>query len=341
MVGWGRKLLVQYKRAQKIYKIIPLTVLLLFAVVGAYLLIRSRAAIPTASIEPESGTVVSPAAKTMESSASGGQVVRFGPALPSGTILVNTTFENLAAATPISVADYRTAMGDSSFTVGTSTVQNTAILSEPGHGKFMRQTLPANSSGGGSGIVTFPGLSQTVDEATIQYDVRFDSDFDWSYGGKLPGLGGARTGTNPGDAAGCTTTNDYSWSGRGMWITPGSYPGSSSSPNEWIGYMYNPTRQNSCGDNIQTNRSFVAGQWHTIKQYYKLNTPGQANGVHRMWLDGVQVVNATNSVYRTATDVHINYIFWAVFRGGGASDTRWQSPQTDSIDFDNLLIATP
>lgn len=326
----------------RIYHLVLLSVVLVFAGAGIYYLNQSGAATSATTSEAESGALATNATKTADPAASGGQAIRFNasPTPPSPSILLQTTFDSMPVSNPISLANYRTAMGDSTVG-GTSTVSKTSIVAESGRGNFMRQMLPANASGGGSGIVTFPTLSRVVDEASIQYDVRFDGNFDWSYGGKLPGLGGARAGTNPGDAAGCAVANDYAWSGRGMWITPGSYPGSSSSPNEWIGYMYNPPRKSECGDNIQTDRSFVAGRWHTIKQYYKLNTPGSANGIHRMWFDGTQVVNTNNVVFRTASDVHVSHIFWAIFRGGGATDTRWQSDRVGYIDVDNLLITTP
>src|SRR6187399_1386303 len=130
----------------------------------------------------------------------------------------------------------------------------------------MRQTLPANAVGGASGIVTFPNLAKAVDEAAIQYDVRFAGNFDWGWGGKLPGLGGAIDGAQPGIAAGCAAGSSTAWSGRGMWITPGSY-GSVQGSNEWIGYMYNFDKKETCGDNIRTGKALVANQWHTVKQY--------------------------------------------------------------------------
>lgn len=308
-----------------------------FSIVGTGMILLSAAIASTVSIEPESSAGNGGISVISDTEASNGSSIKFS-ANPLSTTLLQTTFESVPVAAPISVANYRSVMGDATMTVGASNLTNTSIATEAGHGNFMRQTLPANASGGSSGIVTFPKLSQIVDEASMEYDVRFGAGFDWSYGGKLPGLGGARAGTNPGDAAGCNAVNDYSWSGRSMWITPGSYPNSSSAPNEWIGYMYNPTKANSCGDNVQSDTSFVAGQWHRIKQYYKMNTPGSNDGVHRMWIDNQLVFERTNFVYRSAADVNVSHIYWAIFRGGGSTDTNWQSNQVDTIDIDNITI---
>jgi hypothetical protein len=309
----------------------------LFGVCGATYLALSQGATPTAAVEAEAGTVAAPAAKINDGGASGGQAVRFGT-VPTGTVLLDTTFDNFAVGAPMSVANYKTAMGDPNMLAGTSNLVNTSVVAVSGRGNVMRQTLIGGEYGSGKGIVTFPKLSQQVDEASIEYDIRFDSNFDWGWGGKLPGLGGAVAPTTPGTAAGCTTGNDQAWSGRGMWITPGSY-GSVTGANEWIGYMYNYNKNDACGDNIRTAKALTRGTWHTVRQYYKLNTPGQANGVHRMWLDGVQVVNNTSFLYRNNSDLHINYMFWAIFRGGNTVD--WAGDTTGTIDFDNLRITSP
>ena len=206
----------------------------------------------------------------------------------------------------------------------------------------MRITMPANTIGEASGAIIDAKLSQPVDAASIQYDIRFDSGFDWSRGGKLPGLGGAVAGTPPSAAGGCNAGNSGAWSGRGMWITPSSYP-SVTGANEWIGYLYDYNKAQACGDNETTHKAFAAGTWHTVKQYYKLNSirsdgRPNADGVLEMWLDGKLVRDTENILYRNNTGLHINYLYWEIFRGGG--DSTWASPRQGGIDFDNLVISS-
>ena len=312
-----------------------------FGISGIVYLSLSHGITPTASFEAESGTTVTPVTKITDSTASGGSGIKFG-VKPAGTVILNTTFDNFPASVPMSVANYKSAMGDTTMAAGTSNLVNTSLVAVSGRGNVMRQTLKASEYGSGKGIVTFPKLSTTVDEASIQYDIRFSgpssTGFEWGYGGKLPGLGGATAPTTPGTASGCNDGVSSAWSGRGMWISKGSYK-SVVGNNEWIGYMYNYGKTDLCGDNIRTNKEFSNGGWHTVKQYYKLNTPGSANGIHRMWLDGVQVINNTSYKYRDNANLHINYMFWAIFRGG--STPEWGVPTTGYIDFDNLLITTP
>lgn len=206
----------------------------------------------------------------------------------------------------------------------------------------MRITMPANTIGEASGAIIDAKLPQTVDQASISYDIRFNSTFDWSLGGKLPGLGGAVPGTAASTAGGCVAGNSGAWSGRGMWITPGSYP-SVTGANEIIGYTYDYAKQSACGDNQRTNAALTAGAWHTIKMTYRMNTIAangtpNADGVFKMWIDGTLVKDVENFLYRNNTDLHINYLYWEIFRGGGTQT--WAAPTTGTIDFDNLHITT-
>jgi len=262
---------------------------------------------------------------------------------PAGDVLLAQDYDGLPISDPVSVATERLALGDPTVPLGSSNVARTSIVAVNGRGNVMRVTMPANTISEASGAIIDAKLSKSVDEASIQYDVRFDSNFDWSRGGKLPGLGGALPGTSPSVAGGCNAGSSAAWSGRGMWITPSSYSSVKGS-NEWIGYMYNYDKADACGDNLRTGKALTAGTWHTVKQYYKLNsisangTPN-ADGVSKMWLDGVLVRDASNVLYRSNAELHVNYLYWEVFRGGG--DLTWASPTKGTVDFDNLVISSP
>jgi hypothetical protein len=251
-------------------------------------------------------------------------------------------YDRLPISDPVSVATERLALGDPTVGLGSSNVARTSIVAASGRGNVMRVTMPARTISEASGVIIDAKLSKSVDEASIEYDIRFDSSFDWSRGGKLPGLGGAMPNASPSLAGGCNAGSSAAWSGRGMWITPSSYP-SVSAANEWIGYMYDFDKTDACGDNLRTGKALTAGTWHTVKQYYKMNSISasgapNADGVSKMWLDGVLVRNASDVLYRSSTGLQINYLYWEVFRGGG--DSTWASPTQGSVDFDNLVIAS-
>ncbi len=72
-------------RAYKYFdKITLLLVVLIVAALGTYLLSRSSAGTPTASVEAASGTITSPATVGTDSTASGGKYVQFGSSTGSG-----------------------------------------------------------------------------------------------------------------------------------------------------------------------------------------------------------------------------------------------------------------
>lgn len=345
--------------------IIPFTLFAIsVAATGAYVILQTRAATMVASSEAEQATVVSPAVKISDVNASGGQAVSFNapPVTPTDTILLNSSFDNLTTASQMSAADFRTALGDPTL----STPSRTSVVSEGGtHGKFIRTTLPAKTSsntlaqvlGGDAGVVAFPKLqlTETITEASIQYDIRFANNpdgttFEWGGGGKLPGLGGVATGTSPGQGAGCSNpTNPNVWSARGMWHGPPAFNVTATGKgNEWIGYMYTYRKANgACGEDIKTGKGFDLNKWHTIKQYHKLNTVTggvpNANGVHKMWLDGVLIKDVNNYLYRNSTAVPITTIYWSMFRGGSEASPAgtWDSAREGRIDIDNLVIKTP
>jgi hypothetical protein len=67
-----------------------LLAVLLFTVLGSFMLPQSRAATDSISSEPESGTISDGAAKITDSTASGGSAVKFGsnaaPVTPTGLL---------------------------------------------------------------------------------------------------------------------------------------------------------------------------------------------------------------------------------------------------------------
>ena len=208
-----------------------------------------------------------------------------------------------------------------------------------GTGQVLRTRLEANTihsePSGNHGIVTFVPLGRRVERGCISYQVRFDSHFDWSMGGKLPGLEGVRPGVSPGYPTGGRRPGSNGWSGRMMWLSPQATRRVTGS-NTALSYMYGPTQQSNYGDSLLWGRGFVAGRWHDVMQCYRMNTPGRADGVLRGWFDGTLVLNQPHFVYRTRRDVAINHLAWSIFRGG--NDMAWASPRTGYVDIDNLKV---
>lgn len=71
----------------------------------------------------------------------------------------------------------------------------------------------------------------------------------------------------------------------------------------------------SCGKGAA---GLVNGQWYLVELYVKMNTPGQANGISRAWINGVLKYEKTNVEYRVVghDNLHVRTIWLNVHAGG-------------------------
>ncbi len=254
--------------------------------------------------------------------------------VPTSSVLRSVDFDSLPLGR-LTAAQFSSAFGGH-FT-GTQAFDDSWVVADSrGTGKAYRLKLDAgtihSNPAGNNGIALTVPLSRAVDNACISYDIRFDPQFDWSMGGKLPGLSGVAPGVSPSLPSGGQKVGDKGWSGRIMWLGKKAYA--------WAGptdmattYLYGPTVN---GEGVRWNKAFVAGKWHTVIQCYVLNTVGLANGRIETFMDGQQVLNIDNHVFRTRSDVHITHLMWSIFRGG--STMNWAGSRNGYIDFDNVKI---
>lgn len=75
------------------------------------------------------------------------------------------------------------------------------------------------------------------------------------------------------------------------------------------------------------------GQWHTVRVYQALNSPGNADGICRVWVDGVLDIEDTAINWVDEYDVEYgwNGFFLEAFHNGG-------SPTGCTIDFRDLYV---
>ena len=254
-------------------------------------------------------------------------------------VLIEANFDALASGriTPTAFVN--------AFGGGTSTsteYDDTSVVSAgAGSGRALRTTLAAHTihsrPAGNNGINSFVPLRH-VEDACVSYRIRFAKDFDWSLGGKLPGLLGVRAGVRPSLPTGGQYVGDLGWSGRLMWLGPAAYRRVLPRSNEIASYVYHPGQSVGYGDNIWWNRGFTAGDWHSVKQCYRMNTVGKRDGVLAAWLDNRQVVDRTDFVYRLRNDVTITHLAYSIFRGGHTLD--WAGSRTGTVDVDDLRVTT-
>ncbi|KAB5592109.1 Polysaccharide lyase family 14 protein [Ceratobasidium theobromae] len=145
---------------------------------------------------------------------------------------------------------------------------------------FGRGSYAFNSGvpGGISFYAYGPSDLSTGNEFTLGYSIYFEFGFDFVHGGKLPGLYG---GTSDDEAVGCS-------GGRISPTCGAPIPGS-----------------NTCGADYGTSLGrgsfyFKTGQWNTVAQRIKLNTPGKADGELQVWSNGKSIWSVGGVIFRGA-----------------------------------------
>ncbi len=242
-------------------------------------------------------------------------------------------------------------------------------------GKALRGRTVAGQANGFGGHANFvnmgPGSGAGIaeqEEAYLRYRVNFPTDYVWvnpndGGHGKLPGLAGKATGgADWAVSAGGRRWNGTTaikrledlgtadgWSARLLWqkdmgasvylYAPNQYgrvtgtPGTDSFRAFGRAVRLKVDPYNSSSSNMKFNTG-----WNTIEQYVKMNTPGQANGELKIWMNGKLGLHMTNVMYRSSQrpNLKITQIFWSWFYGGPQNDY----PHKDSyIYFDDVVIS--
>jgi hypothetical protein len=191
-------------------------------------------------------------------------------------------------------------------------------------GTMARRGLPRSGTGFKAAVIAAaPGGA--TDSATLRYRVRFSPGFDFVRGGKLPGLYGGR-----GHSGGVQPTGEDGFSMRLMWRESG----------QGEVYAYLPGSGARHGVSLLRGRwHFVPGRWHQVTQQILLNTPGQADGLLRMWLDGVAVGEASGLRFRDHPAVRIDGVFVDLFFGG--NDDSWAARADTHVDLAEFTVVAP
>jgi hypothetical protein len=174
-------------------------------------------------------------------------------------------------------------------------------------------------AGGNGHLIRLP--IQPGREYVFEYRLRFDTGYDFSRGGKIPGLAGGNA------PSGCDTSTDVGFTARQMWRENGRL----------IGYIYDMDQGGDCGNAIETGFNFAVGRWYQIKQRIKLNTGSSRNGVLQLWIDDRMVINRSNMGWMIeAPTRHIDKIFLDFFFGGSTAD--WSPRRNCSLSFSDVYI---
>lgn len=196
-----------------------------------------------------------------------------------------------------------------------------------GTGKSVRILYPQfGQQSGGSGAQWFIDLQGEREELYFSYWMRFDDNFDFVLGGKLPGLGGANS----------FDDRTSEWSGRLMWRENGKAEFYLHAP---ASNLHDPgTRFWWNTEGFQA--TFIPGRWHHIEMHYRLNTPGKFDGLMEGWFDGVKAASYPAFYFRDAptSTASIAWVFFSTFFGGSSSDI-WQATKDEHATFDEFIVA--
>lgn len=262
------------------------------------------------------------------------------------TLLWQQTFDTLAAA-PAEGDEWREALGIKWQTDGTRDHARVVPLPDaegPGQALEVRFEKDRFSDGNGIGWFTsFSRLGLSPDRlrsATLVYRLKFEEDFDFAQGGKLPGLVG---GENFGASGGNHPDGTNGWTARYMFQSSGHiilYPYLPPLPGSRYG-------QGKWGDALKLRRAaetgrpaaFVPGRWHQIAQHIELNTPGKNDGRLRVWLDGELVLDRADVGFRTRDELEQNGvggIYFSAFFGGNSPD--WSPSRDQRLWIDDVRL---
>ena len=178
----------------------------------------------------------------------------------------------------------------------------------PGEGVNGSKGIKANYVGyekGSQRMVRAIRLPETYTEATLNYAVKFDKDFQFPLGGKLHGLGPLKrvTGGKP--------MRKDGWSARITFSKNGIKP-----------YVYHKNQKGKYGEGKRSpNFSFEKGIYYDMAIYVKVNTPASAsNGKVLIYANGKKIISYKGLQLRGVggKNTEINSFLFSTFHGGSS-----------------------
>lgn len=207
----------------------------------------------------------------------------------------------------------------------------------------LRVGFPAGAVGPGKGGAQFPvvfdnikGLDQShYEELYLSYYLKFEEEFDFRLGGKLPGLMGG--GNSWGRSGGNQPDGTNGWTLRLMWGRNGRL----------VIYAYVPPSANGkwgserWGQSIDCNFAAERGKWHRIDQYVNVGTPGKDDGKLIVWIDGIKKISIDDMRFWDIENEfgRIGGIFFSTFHGGNSPD--WAPLRDSYMQFADFNVYKP
>lgn len=289
-----------------------------------------------------------------------GATVRRIVTQPTSPTLINEGWLGVPlGGSPMANSDIQKAFHNTLFGLNTNNAYLSIVDTGYPHYRVMRHRMPGSYYAANDfGVSYQPVLVRPVDYAEMSYWVRFNSNFTWGGGGKLPGLGGNNSKVAYPPAGGAPSP--YGFTCRPMWRAQPGFSGAIANKIELTCYLYLPNLPAATygidrhyGVALGDTGGISDGAWRYVKQVVRMNTSSVsdnnidpatlvqgtdylADGLHEVWVNGVRVYQKTDEVWRFYNDVHITRMHWSIFRGGG--DSSWSVGTPGDVDIAALNI---
>jgi len=203
---------------------------------------------------------------------------------------------------------------------------------QPLSGKALSAVLPEGERMGLNQRFKFArnGFSEP-EEAYFRYYLRLGDNWDQTISsGKMPGFAGTY---NTAGWGGRKPNGENGWSARGLFLKTIRQGNEKITP---VGsYVYHLDQNGAFGSHWTWNKSRGAllknNQWYCIEQYVKLNTPGESDGILKVWLDGHEVFEKTEMQFRTSSTLKIEEVWMNIYHGGMDRAVKEQTAYIDNF----------
>ncbi len=199
-------------------------------------------------------------------------------------------------------------------------------------------------------------------ELYLSYWIKFDPDFEFVKGGKLPGFCGGSC-----NAGGDKPNGKDGWSARLMWQPEGGmiayvyHKNQATDYGDSFHFMINPPKiyvsapenpvAGSCVIGSKTNPScfdlskeirLEKGRWYKMTEYVKVNNFGKKDGAIKAWIDGSFVLDVEGFEFRSGSyaggnPLLIDTVFFSTFFGG--NEKTWAPGKDVYSYFDDFTVS--
>jgi hypothetical protein len=170
---------------------------------------------------------------------------------------------------------------------------------------------------------------ERADVMTLSYTLRFDPEFEFVKGGKLPGLSGGPESVTGGRPA--NGTNGFS--ARLMWRRDG----------RGEAYVYHMHQPGKYGESFRfpDEFRFPRGEPLRVRLQVTMNRPGQRDGAVRVWVQQVDkaeqlVVDRRDLEWRSVDTFAADSVQFEVFHGG--DDETWAPTKACGVEIGEIRV---